>query len=432
MKTIKKFTAFILSVIMLISVLSVGITAYPVTTVKKTMMQYTAQNLTFSKPESAKYKCSVTNNTDKYISVDANNEGSYYWLMVRSKKATPKNKKPVITIYSEKDGKKTNIKKFQITVTAAKKIEMANVKVNKGVEKEIKLNNPYEKEYRLEYNKKIVDIRQRLYDGDKEYHTVIAKKKGKTTVKAYLTGTKKLIGSFTINVGDFKATIKKSYQERTIYYNKHINSNDLIGGSMVLVDAISNYHTNSVYTVTLSNTKTVGTSSEKYYGLYVDIKSKFAKIYSKKTGKVTLTVYEKRGSAKKKKIGTIKLTVKQAKDNKVYASYRNLDNDGIFYENFISPGESFDLKSVVVKKYLNPAFVNKKYHFKASEYTFTAKSARPDIISVDKNGVCHCKAFYYGSDKGAAPKITYTINFKDGSKATGSGYFDIVDEDFFN
>ena len=423
MKSAKKIISIIISISLFISIFSVAFSASAVSTVNKSVLQYTSLNLTFEKAETAKYKCSVTNNKDKYIAVDANNEGEYYWLMVKAKKVTPKSAKPVITVYSEKDGKKTNVRKFQITVNAAKKIEMSNIKINKGTSREIKLKNPYDNNYRFEYNKKTVNIKALYRDGDYEYPIIKGVKKGKTTVKAYLEGTKKLIGSFTVTVGDYKASVKSGYQSKTIYFNKHIDSRNLSGGTLDISKAICHYHSDGVYSITSSNTKLIGTTSVAKG----ELNPKAVKVYSKKTGSTTLTVYEKRGKNKKKKIGTIKLTVKQAKDSKVYSSYREMDNDGIFYENFISPGDSYNLKNAVVSRYLNRG--DKKYHFKASEYTFTAKSNRPDIISVDKNGVCHCLAMPDG--KGEYPKITYTVKFSDGSKASGGGQFDIVDEDFW-
>ena len=432
MKTKKRFiTALILIIVAAIAVTVICLSDYETkdpSATQKTMLQYSYQNLTFDKPENEDYECEVSNNSNKYIKVESNNEGEYYWLTVTSNKATKKREKPIITVYQEKGGKKTVIKKFQITVKPAYRIKMENKKINIGTEKEIVLNNPYEKDYRLEYNKKIIDIRQNLYDGDYEYHTLIGLKKGKTKVKAYLEGTKKYIGSFTVKVGDYGAYIKEDYINTEICYNKHIDTCDLINGHLNLSEAIENYHNNAVYSVDSSNAELIGSKIVPYDSFYTDINSKFAVIYSKKTGSETLNVYEKRGKGKKKKIGTIKLNVRQAKDSEVFDSYREFDNDGIFYENFMSPGDSYDLKSAVVERYLNLG--DKKYHFKENEYAFTAKSTRPEIVSVDENGVCHCHAVDYNSN-GPSHEIKYEIRFEDGSVSSGSGAFDVVDEDFW-
>ena len=303
------------------------------------------------------------------------------------------------------------------------------LKINKNTERLIILKNANENEYRLEYNKRIIDIRQYLYAGDLEYHTVIGLKRGKTTVKAYNSKTDEFIGSFTVKVGDFNAEIKEEYKNTTILFNKHIDSCTLENGYLDLNKAIDNYRSDAVYTVAATDPAFIGTQSISAEEFYADSSSKFDRVFSKKTGTTTLKIYEKRGKKAKKKIGTINLTIKKAKDSEVYNSYRELDNDGIFYENFMSPGDSFDLTSAVVERYINPG--DKKYHFKEDEYTFTAKSNRPDIVSVDENGICRCKKLYYANDKGEAPKITYTVKFKDGSEATGGGSFDLVDKDFF-
>lgn len=435
MKLTKKLISIVLAVAMVASIFAVSATASAaVSTVKKTMMQYTLINLDFKKSDSKKYKCAVANNKDGYIKVNAEDWGGVYRLEIEAKKVQKSGRNPVVTIYEQTGsatGNKKIIKKYQVKVVAAKKVDMKNYKFNKGVEKQITFKNPYAKYYRFEYNKKIISIRQLLYAGNKEYHLVTGLKKGKTTVKVYLEGTKKLVGQFTVTIGDYKATIKDSYKSTTIYYNKHINTLDLNNGYLDISKAINNYHENSQYTVSISNTKKAGSKVYPDWGYYYhDSKSKFAHVYSKATGTTTLTVYEKRGKNAKKKIGTIKLTIKQGKDSDVYASYREMDNDGIFYESFISPGDSYDLKDAVVGRYMNPQWVDKKYYFKESEFTFTAKSKNPEIISVDSNGVCHCHRLAYSED--VYPDITYTVTFKDGSKVTGGGQFDIVSSDYWD
>ena len=421
---IKKLISFSLIIVILVGVFSSAFSSSALSATKKSMLQYTSLNLTFAKPESESYKCTVSNNKNNYIKVDAYNEGAYYWLMLRSNKATPSNSKPLITVYKEQDGQKIEIKKYQISVNPAKKVAMSNMALNLNTSVRIAVKNPYEKIYRYEYNKKIIRMKTQFYAGGKEYPVVKGLKKGKTSVKAYIAGTKTLIGTFTVYVGNYKASVKKDYKVKTIYFNSHIDSRAFGKAKLNLSNAISHYHANAVYSVTSSNPKLIGVTGVAK----TEITPKSVCVYSKATGSAVLTVYEKCGKAKSKKIGTIKITVKKSKDSDVYAAYRERDNDGIFYENFISPGESFDLKSAVIKRYLNPG--NAKYHFKPSEYTFTATSNRPDVVSVDENGVCHC----HDLDKDyPAHYITYKIKFKDGSGVTGGGQFDIVDaEEFYN
>ena len=439
MKKSKKISIAIFGVI-LISALALGISFltsdnsndtkqdnYSKSAEQKTMLQYTSLNLTFDKPEKEEFECEITGNEEKYIAVDAYNEGDHYWLTVDSKKPTDK-EKPIIKIFKETDGKKDVVKEYQISVEPVYRIEIDDVRLNKGVETEITLKNPYEKDYLLKYNKSILKIDQILYDGDLEYHAVTGKRKGKTKVKAYIEGTGEFIGSFTVTVGDYDAEIKEEYQNCKISFNRHIESLMLQGGYLDLSQAISNYHANSVYTAEIENPEIAGSKSFPFEGNYTNSNLAFDRIFSKNTGETKLTVFEQRGK-KKVEIGKINLTVRQAKDSEVYASYRELDNDGIFYENFMTVGDSYDLKNAVVERYLN--FGDEKYNFDDDEYVFTAKSSRPDIISVDKNGVCTCHSFYYADDKGGAPEISYKITFKDGSSAEGGGQFDIVDEDYF-
>ena len=419
MKSAKRIISFSMALCLLFSSLSYSATVFAVNTTKKTMLQYTFLNLSFEKPEGEKYKCSVSNNRKSYIKIDAQNEGNYYWLTVSSKKATPKNKVPTITVYKEKAGKKTVVKRFRITVKPVRKIKMKNTVINKGTGKIIKLINPYDKEYNLIYNKKTINISQYLYDGNKAYYTLKGLKNGKTTVKAYLKGTKKLVGSFMVFVGDYKASIKKNYKNITIYYNSHIDTQWFDNGSFFLGNAINNFHEKSIYTVKADNPKLIGSEILSK----TETTPKAANIYSKKAGKTKLTVYEKRGNLREKKIGTITLRVKKAKDSDVFISNMMLDNDGIFYELYLTPGNSYDLKKEVVNRYINCGYSNS--HFDEDEYTFSATSNHPEIVSVDNNGICTCHAY----DNDAVNRITYTVKFKDGSSVSCSGSFDIYNFD---
>ncbi len=413
----KRTLGIFLSLLIALSVVVFPTTASAVSTVSKTVTQYTDINLTFDKPASDEYNCKVDSNDNGYIKVDANNEGNYYWLMVDGLKAT-KTTKPVITITDSKNG--NEIKKFRITVNAVKKVKQSDVKINKGTWKYVTVKNPYTlKEQKLSYNKKIIKIKQGWYgDGYGNYrYEVKGLKKGTTTVKVKLKGTTTTIGSFKIKVGDFKAAIKKSYKNSTLRYNKHIKSYYLEnGGTVNVAEAINNFHANGKYTVKIKNKKIASTLKVSK----TTTTPKCVKIYALKTGKTKAYVYEKRGKAKKKKIGTINITVKKAKDAEVYGANRVLDNDGIFYEFFVKVGDNIDLKTIVTKRYLNTSISN----FKDSEYKFTFKATPEDVMTVDENGV-------FTILKNDNNKAEYTITFADGSKVTGGGSFDIVDDDFY-
>ena len=414
----KKTVLIILSLAFIICLFSCCMRTQTVGAEEKSMLQYTYANLTFSKPENENYECTVENNKEKYITVDANNEGDCYWLIVTSNKPTKK-KIPVITVYKQDEkGKKTVLKSFQISVTPAKKVEMKNIKINTKTARRITLKNPYYecKEYELSYNKKILNISQYLFDGEKAIYTLEGLKKGKTTVKAYLTGTKKLIGSFKVTVGEYEAYIKENKKNVTIYYNSHMpDSRNLNKSSFDLGKAIGNYHADSVYSAEADNFELIRKDNNDAD----EVTPNADLIYGAKTGKTKLTVYEKQGN-NKTKIGTLNLTIKKAKDSEVYASNRERDNDGIFYEFFICPGEKVDLKEIITQRYINTSFS----HFEEDEYSFTFKSKNPETLKVDKNGICTCL-------KTGSNYVSYTVKFKDGSTASGGGSFDIVDKDFF-
>ncbi len=421
MSILKRTTEIVLCLIIALSVVIAPASVSAASVEKKSMVQYKQINLSFVKEEADNYECVVENNGKGYISVDVENEGNYYWLMVNSEKVTPKTNKPVLTVYKLDGDNKTEYKKYEFTVTAYKKVKMSNAKINKNTWKEVRIKNPYIKGHKLSYNKKIVKFGSYFGDSKGNYdYKVKGLKKGTTKVKVYFKGTKKLIGSFKITVGDFKAKVKKKYKNLTLNYNKHMKKTYYLdGGSVNLGELINNFHANSTYTFKAKNKKLVSSFKVKKTQLVPESVC----IYSKKAGKTTLTIYEKRGKAKKKKIDTIKLTVKKVNDAQVFWSNKELDNNGIFYEAFISPGQSFDLKSVVEKRYINLEWTGSK--FNKDEYTFTATSNHPEIISVDKDGVCTCNSLDNGGDN----EITYTVTFKDGSKATGSGSFDIWPED---
>ena len=413
----KRTVGIFLCLLIALSVVVFPTTASALSATEKTITQYNDINLTFDKPEADEYNCVVDNNKDGYIKVDANNEGDYYWLTVAGVKAT-KTTKPVITITDSKNG--NEIKKFRITVNAVKKVKQSNVKINKGTWKYVNVKNPYNlKEQKLSYNKKIIKVNQGWYgDGKGNFrYEVKGLKKGTTTVKVKLKGTSTTIGTFKIKVGDFKASIKKSYKNSKLRYNKHIKSYYLEnGGTVNVAEAINNFHANGKYTVKIKNKKIASTLKASK----TTTTPKCVKIYALKTGKTKADVYEKRGKAKKKKIGTINITVKKAKDAEVYGANRVLDNDGIFYEFFVKVGDNIDLKTIVTKRYLNTSISK----FKDSEYKFTFKATPEDVMTVDENGV-------FTILKNDNNEAEYTITFADGSKVTGGGSFDIVDDDFY-
>ncbi len=415
----KKITGLFLALLIAISVIVIPTTASAASATKKTVVQFKMIRDVLKKSEKDTYKCNVSgNNGNIKVKTESVSDysGFYYSIEIEGLKAT-KTKKPVITITDAKTDKV--IKKYEITVKAATKVKHANVKMNKSIWKNLTIKNPYHetKEQTLCYNKKILKFKTGYYgDGAKFTYTIKGIKKGTTTVKVKLKKTNFVVSKFKITVGDYKATVKKSYKKSTIKYNSHIKSYCLDnGGTLNIGKAVNNFHANSKYTVKIHNKKIAKTrKAEK-----LETTPEAVEIYSLKKGKTKVTVYEKRGKAKKKKIGTINLTVKKAKDSEVYASNRELDNDGIFYEFFVNVGDKIDLKKIVERRYLNVKSTGS--HFKESEYKFTFKASPANVISVDKNGIYTIKD--YGMND-----VSYTITFKDGSKVSGGGSFDIVED----
>ena len=396
--------------------IALGISASSSDGIVKSMMQYTSLNLTFEKDEKDDYACEVTGNGGEYISVDANNEGGYFWLMVSAEKPTPKGSAVKLTVYELNGAKKTVSKEYKITVKPFETVKMDDVEINEGTTKIVSIKALYESEYDLEYDRDIMEVGQAYYvDGTANFY-IAGLKKGTTQVKAYINGTKDLAGSFKITVGDFAAGIKKEFRSVTLSYNSHANPRYLNDGSFNLAQAIDNYSDDAVYTAEPEDARLL--ESEAVEKTETEPTAQI--LYPLQTGTTKLTVYEQKGKEKKTAIGTVTLKVKQVKDSAVFDSNMSLDNDGLFYENYITPGDRFDLKAAVDRRYINSTFSGSV--FDESEYEFKASSNKPDIISVDENGVCTCKAL----DKKGENVITYTVTFEDGSSVTSKGSFDVV------
>ncbi len=412
---IRSLSALLAAVILLGAVISAA-PCFAAGTTEKSLLQYTSMNLTFEKPEDEEYECEVKNNEAKYLKVDAYNEGDHYWLMVEGKKPTGDSVGTEITVYKEENGKKITVRCFRVTVRPCHKVGMKKVRINKGTGRIIELENPYEKEYVLKYNAKKIKLTQYYGDGDKVFYTLEGLRYGITRVRAYLEGTKELIGSFTVIVWNYRASVKPESEKAETAYNEHIDTLYLEGGTLDIGECIENYRAGAVYTVKAADKDLVGTESVDK----TETTPKAQLVYGKRTGSTVLTVWEKRGKRKGKKIGTIALTVKRAKDSEVFGSNMSLDNDGIFYELFICPGESFDLKNAVRKRYIDNEATGSS--FARDEYVFAVEAEDSSVISADENGVCVCHSLGIG-------KVTYTVTFADGSTVTRSGTFDTISEE---
>ncbi len=407
----------ILTIILSAFIIPAAVSAESLTV--KTMMQFKYQNLTFEKNEDDNYECKIENNDEGFIKVQAYNEGEYYWLTVETVKPT-NDVKPTVTITDSKDG--SVVRRYEFTVTPAKKIAMKNCKFNTKTTHVIRIKNPYIKSYKLKYDKKLLTYKSLyIHDGLCDY-TFFCRKMGTTNVKASIKGI--LIGSFKVTVGNYKASVKNSFKKSTIQYNKHIMSYDFSeGGSIDIADAVKHFHMDAKYTVSISNKKIAASRKlSKDYN-----KPSRVQIYSLKPGKTDVTVYEQKGKSAKKKIGKIKLTVVKVKDFAVVNENYACDNDGLFYEFFVCPGDEINLKKIIVDRYINGYCTTEK--FKKSDYTINFKVGDEGALEVDDNGIV--KILGYGNKNGAN-SISYKIMFSDGSMIESGGSFSIVSEDFFD
>lgn len=384
----------------------------------KTMPQYTNINLSFDKAEEDRYDCVVSNNSKNYIMVKSGDEGSAFWLSVDSKKPTPKEEQPVITVYKlGENNKKTVYKEYRITVEAVSELDFDDVKINLKASKLIRLDTPYYlKEYAFDYDKSVASIEWDMgYGSDCVDYRVTGLKDGETTVKVTLDGTDKQVGSFTITVGDFDASVKDGFKNTAIYYNEHTESVSLdncagVIGYFDLAEAIDNYRADAIYSVSADDEKLIKITETE-----ADEQTPAAvRVASAGTGKTTLTVYETVGK-QKTAIGTIELEIKRAADKDVAESVMCLDNDGLFYESFISPDDRYDLKTVIAERYLKSSFDD-------GEYTISVKASPSEVLTVDENGVITCHSV-------GINEVSYTVTFEDGSKLEGSGSLDTVDEE---
>lgn len=415
MKIYKKLLSFLLSAVLVFGLFGISASACVDKTVRVSIMQHVGQNLTFEKPEEEQYKCAIINNKNKFISVSCGNEGGYYWLYVTAKKPTTyKSAKPRITVYKEKDGKKIILKRFEITVTPYEKITLSDVKLNKGMGVIKHIKHPYEPEYKFKYDSKIISIN--VYYSYDDYK-IKALKNGTTTVKVYISGTEDLVSSFKVTVGDYAASIKSSYKNVSIKYNKHMSSLVLNGASFDLGQAINYYHTDATYSISISDKNVLASRKTSK----TDLTPASYEIYSKKTGKATVTVYETRKNKAKKKIGTVTFEVKKAKDSEVFETNMEYDNDGIFYEFYISPGGKYDLKNTVINRYINYSLTGSK--FGESDYSFEFFATPPEELTIDENGILTCVGYI----QNAPNEVGYKVTFADGSSITQRGSINVCD-----
>lgn len=412
-----KFTKTVLCSILTIVIIA-GTAIFPtsatsVKTTKKTLSKYTKIKLSAAKSKKDTYKYTIKNNKEKYVSVEFKDNITSYKLHVTAKKITKKTL-PLLTVYKEKNGKKTDVKKYSFTVTKTKtqNFSGASVKINVKMSKKITLNNPYVKEYSFKYDKKIIKI-----DADfksektKRTYKVTTLKKGYSDVEVRLKGKKKLIGKFKITSGDVKTKVKKKYIPLKLKYNSHGSSTYMQDCHISLNSILKDKKYNAVYTVTVANEKVAQT--------YTDKKKTY--IYSTGKGNTTADLYQKIGKKEEVKIGSFKIETSKTKMNYVVKQNMRYYPDGIFgngeFVEYLSPKEEFNMKKTIVDSLINNKLTSS--HFKSSAYAISFKSSDTSVVKVTSAGKVTAKKIGHAV-------VNYSIGFSDNSVFKGGCPIEVI------
>ena len=396
----KKTVVFLLSLLIILSSLTVFSSA-AVTVKDKTLRAYTKHSFTLKKSVNLKYLCKVTNNKKKNITVSFKDNGDTYSVKTIAKKTTS-GKKPVVTIYYKNSENKTvDVKKFRYKVTPLGTVKFKSFKMNVKAKEKATLSNPFAYEYKFKASKKgIVKLPKTCSkNGKKRTYSFKALKKGTVTVKVYLKGISKKVGSFKITAGSFKTIINPKYKSRRIVYNSHGTSTYMSGAHFNISDMITQRKAGASYFAVSGNEKVVSVVSNSI-------------VYSTGKGSATVKIYQ---NLKKKTttVGAFKVKVKSA--NMAYVAKQN----ALFYDNAIfghgdntefldlTETKTVSLKPVIVSCLINNSLTNSR--FKTSQYRITFSSANSKVAKVSSAGKVTAV-------KTGSTKINYTITFKYKSK----------------
>ncbi len=398
--------SIICSILVMLTVASAAVfssSAVTVQAITKVMTQYTRVVYPDSKSSEDTYKIKIKNNDKNYIKVKYSDSGSTYRLTVTAKKVTPEEGKPLLTVYKEKNGKKIDVKKYRFTVNKPSAKTYNEMKINVNMTKKKTIKNPYYKEYTIKYDKKIAKIKKSV-SGEKYTYKVKALKKGSTTVEVYLKDTKVKVGSFKVTAGDYPTTISKKYKPLELKYNSHGTSSYMEDCHISLSKMLKDKKSGATYSVVIENEKIASSFTEK----------KNTIIYSVGTGSTQATVYQKIGKKEETEIGKFTINVTKAKMSYVAKQNMLLFTEGIFGNGemveFLSPSESFTMKSTIVKSLVNNTYTGSS--FKKSQYSISYKSTDKSVVTVSKEGKVTGKKPGYAV-------VNYTITFSDKSTFEG-------------
>lgn len=406
----KKTIGILLSLLIVFGSLTIFSSA-AVTVKDKTLRAYTKHSFTLNKSESKKYLCKITNNKKKNISVSFKDNGDTYSLTTVAKKTTS-GKKPVVTIYYKNAENKTvNVKKFRYKVTPLGTMKFKDLKINVDYTEKVTLSNPFVKDYKFKASKSgIVKLPKKgTKNGKKRTYSFKALKAGTTTIKVYLKGTSKKVGSFEITAGDFKTVINSKYKTRKIVYNSHGSSTYMEDSHFNISDMLQYKKAGASYSAASANEDIVGVVSNRI-------------VYSTGKGSTTVKISQK---LKGKTTTVGKFTVKVKISAMSYVAKQN----ALFYDKAIfghgdntefldlTNTKTVTLKPVIVKRLLNNSLTSS--HFKSSDYKITFHSTNTKAAKVSSTGKVTAVK------KGSA-RIYYTITFSD--KSTYKHYCKIIVE----
>lgn len=393
----KKTISIILSLLITLGAVAV-FGANAVTVKNKTIKAFTSKTFQIGKPSSLKYYCKTENNSNKYINVKFNDNGSSYKVKVYAKKVTSATKPTVHIYYKNSKNKAVYVKSLKYTVTPAPEVSLQDYKINVNMTQKITINNPYAYEYRFKASKKnIVKLPKTCTsNGTKRTYSFKALKKGEVTIGVYLNGAPKKVGEFTIKTGSFKTTVDSRYKTVTLKYNSHGSSTYMSQSHFDFSDALLCKRAGANYYLISDNEDIADVVDETI-------------VYSTGKGTTSATVYEEIGS-KSKAVGTV--TIKSKPVTMSYVAKQN----AAFYDNMIfghgdnteylnlTDTKSVSLKPVIVKRLLKNSLTGS--HFSSSNYTITYVSSNKKAATVSSSGKV-------SAVKAGKAKITFTIKFSD-------------------
>lgn len=412
MKLTKTVLCTFLSALIIAGVALVPASAVTVKTKDKVLTKYTRVKLSAKKSKKNTYNYKISNNKKNNVKVEFEDKGSSYKLYVYANKVTKEKKLPTLTIYKEKNGTKTNLKKYRFTVQKVKGTKFSDYKVNVKMSKSKTLKNKYTKEYKFSYNKKIIKIDTKFKkSGSKRTYKIKSLKKGTTKVKVYLKGTKVKVGEFKATSGDVKTTVKKKYRPLKLKYNSHGESNYMANCNIKLDSILQDKKYKATYTATISNENVAST--------YTDKNKTY--IYSTGKGTTTATLYQKIGDKAETKVGTFKITVSKTKMNYVLQQNRLYYPDGIFGNGesveYLKPGEVFNMKAVITEKLINNKMTGS--HFKSSDYSISFVSNDTSVATVTSAGKVTARSTGFAI-------VNYSIGFSDNSVFKGGCPIEVI------